>query len=91
MNVSNQPKKLLPASELDIMPLSAACRLMSASQLMPGVGIWETMRQTMTRPSVMKIFLRSPGMRNAFEKPFIIDMLNNPSSYLEISVYCTKN
>ena len=56
------------------------CRLISQIPT-PGVdwralqNVIETAREANTSPSVIKIFLRSSGMRNTFEKPFVIDMI----------------
>ena len=57
------------------------CRLVSQIPT-PGVGICDTRRHTNTSPSVIRIFLRSSGMRNTFEKPFVIDMIRfSPSKF----------
>ena len=70
VKTSNQSKS--PPWELS---LKLEMISLSTVQSTPGVGIWDTKRHTNTSPSVINIFLRSSGMRNAFEKPFAIDML----------------
>ena len=66
-NMPNMPPAWLFARAVSI----ADCR---AIQSMPGVGIREMRRQTATRPSVMRIFLRSSGILKALEKPVNIDI-----------------
>src|SRR5574344_2857 len=67
VNVSSQLKMSVWADDL---------RLASPTRSTPGSGIWAMRRLTNTNPSVIKIFLRSSGMRNTFENPFIIDILS---------------
>ena len=88
VNTSNQSSRPPPPE----VCFAASITPCSARQSTPGVGICDTSLVTNTRPSVMNIFLRRSGMRNAFEKPFIIDMslilLRSPRVFREIIPKC---